>query len=362
MRIGILTFHRAHNYGAALQCYALQEVLRGLGHDVEIIDYRQKWTEAVYKVFSFTVLNQRYSKLIDKIKYLWRTTSRFRPFMIARKNYSSFRDKYLCISDKYRPDEELSYDVCIIGSDQVWGINCLGNKPDSVYLGNFKVKRGCIKTAYGISSNIESIDYLQQHGILNESINNFDYFSFREQAVVERVYLYTNRELEQCIDPTLLTTDCIWRPLLNNKWKARKYIVCYRARGNGDTGFSLENTAETLANNLQCEYIDLTPNQYSVEDFVSIIANAKYVVTTSFHATVFALIYRVPLASYLLHDGHDARYEDLLNRIGGSQFLYETSQSPLIGETIDWDTIYMGLSNYKKSSFSFLVKSLGQKQ
>ena len=42
MKIGILTFHRAHNYGAVLQCYALQEVLKGMGHEVEVIDYRQK--------------------------------------------------------------------------------------------------------------------------------------------------------------------------------------------------------------------------------------------------------------------------------------------------------------------------------
>lgn len=52
MKVGIITVHRAYNYGSVLQCYALQEYLKSLGHDVWVIDYRQKWTEAVYKPFS----------------------------------------------------------------------------------------------------------------------------------------------------------------------------------------------------------------------------------------------------------------------------------------------------------------------
>ena len=50
MKIGILTFHRAHNYGAVLQCYALQEIMRRRGHDVRVIDYRQPWIEEFYKL------------------------------------------------------------------------------------------------------------------------------------------------------------------------------------------------------------------------------------------------------------------------------------------------------------------------
>ena len=55
MKIGILTFHRAHNYGAVLQCYAMQEILRRMGHDVQVIDYRQPWIEEFYKFFGFTL-------------------------------------------------------------------------------------------------------------------------------------------------------------------------------------------------------------------------------------------------------------------------------------------------------------------
>ncbi len=360
MNIGIITFHRAHNYGAVLQCFALQEVLKSMGHEVEIIDYRQKWTEEVYKFFSFRVMQTLYPSLFKKIHYLLQARHRFHPFKQARKNYSTFRNHYLCISDNYQPLKELSYDACIVGSDQLWGINCLGNKPDNVYLGKFKVKEGCKKIAYAISSNLKSIDYLQEHSLLCSSLSNFDAVSFREHTVLERIYQYTHNCYEQCVDPTLLTTEKEWAPLIQNiKWKSRNYIVCYRARGNGDTGFSLEKTANNLALRLHCEVIDLTPNQYSVEDFVSAIANAKYVVTTSFHATVFALIFKVPLATYLLHDGHDSRYEDLLKIIGGTQFIYETYQEPKYDVSIDWNKINIELNKYKQSSIEFLLESIG---
>lgn len=359
MKIGILTFHRAHNYGAVLQCYALQEVLKSLGHDVEVIDYRQNWTENVYRPFSFKVLFTNYPGFISKLRYIWGIKYRLYPFKQAKKNYSAFRAKYLSISKKYKQSTVLQYDACVVGSDQLWGINCLGNKPDTVYLGNVNVKQGCKKIAYAISSNVKSIDYLQEQSILNKSLSNFDYASFREQVVINRIEQFTHHIYPQCIDPTLLTTESIWKPLLNNKWKEYNYIVCYRARGNGKSGFSLEKTAENLALKLHCSVVDLTPNQYSVEDFVSAIANAQYVVTTSFHATVFALIFKVPLASYLLHDGHDSRYEDLLNSIGGTQFIYETCQAPRYGDYIDWDKLHSVLNNYKKVSIEFLLKSIG---
>ena len=360
MRIGIITFHRAHNYGAVLQCYALQEVLQSMGHSVEIIDYRQEWTEAVYKVFSFRVLFVRYPKLKEKMQYIWRIKTRYKPFKLAKKNYSAFRDRFLFISKKYHPSKELMYDACIVGSDQLWGINCLGNKPDNVYLGNFRVKPGCKKIAYAISSNLASIDYLHRKSYLIKSLENFDSVSFREHSIIDRIHQYTHCSCLQCVDPTLLTTDSSWLPVLNNKWRGRNYIVCYRARGNGDSGFSLEKVADSLAENIGCEVVDLTSNLYSVEDFVSSIANAKYVITTSFHATVFALIFRIPLASYLLHDGHDSRYEDLLRRIGGDQFIYETSQYPNINIPIDWEKLHLELSNYKRESMSFLSKSIGE--
>ena len=70
MRIGILTFHRAHNYGAVLQCYALQETLKRMGHDVQVIDYRQPWIEDFYNLFCRNMIRRNSSSVPELFSYL----------------------------------------------------------------------------------------------------------------------------------------------------------------------------------------------------------------------------------------------------------------------------------------------------
>ena len=358
MRIGILTFHRAHNYGAVLQCYALQEVLKGMGHEVEVIDYRQHWTEEVYKPFSFMVMKVLCKTIRSTLSYFIRFPQRYFVTKKKRLFFNSFCLRFLSMSSQYNSAEKLNYDVCIVGSDQLWGLSCLGGKFDEVYLGNFKIKDGGRKVAYAISSNLMSIDYLNEHNMLLSSLNNFNSTSFREATIIAKIEAITGIRYQQCLDPTLLTDKEIWEPMLNNKWNGRKYVVCYRARGNGESGFSIEETAKTIAKQQGWEVVDLYNGVYPVEDFVSAIANAQYVVTTSFHATVFSLIFHRKLAAYILHDGHDSRYEDLLRKINCEQFIYEVTEKPILDQDIDWNTITENLSCHRKQSLKFLTDNL----
>ena len=107
MKIGILTFHRAHNYGAVLQCYALQEVLKGMGHDVEVIDYRQKWTEEVYKPFSLTVMKVRCKGVHSTIRYIKGLHKRYTAVKKKRASFEAFNSTFLTISKQYCIDELL---------------------------------------------------------------------------------------------------------------------------------------------------------------------------------------------------------------------------------------------------------------
>ena len=104
--------------------------------------------------------------------------------------------------------------------------------------------------------------------------------------------------------------------------------------------------------------IDLSTREYDVDDFVSAIANAKYVVTTSFHATVFSLIFHRQFAAYLLHDGHDSRYEDLLRKLDCEEFIYEVTEKPKLYQQIDWDKIKVNLNRIRKQSLDYLSESL----
>ena len=203
-----------------------------------------------------------------------------------------------------------------------------------------------------------SIDYLSRHDLLLSSIKNFSSLSFRESAIIDRINEITGKKYPQCIDPTLLTDKSIWSPLLNNKWKERKYVVSYQARGDGGKKFSLIQTASRLAMQHGWELIDLSTREYDVDDFVSAIANAKYVVTTSFHATVFSLIFHRQFAAYLLHDGHDSRYEDLLRKLDCEEFIYEVTEKPKIYKNVDWDKVEVNLSSIRKNSVEFLNNAI----
>ena len=96
MKIGILTFHRAHNYGAVLQCYALQEILKGMGHDVEVIDYRQQWIEDFYDLFGWNMIrrnsgspSQLFRHLKGNLKKWLLAPAKARNFQKRELKYSS---------------------------------------------------------------------------------------------------------------------------------------------------------------------------------------------------------------------------------------------------------------------------------
>ena len=95
MRIGILTFHRAHNYGAVLQCYALQQILVRRGHDVRIIDYRQPWIEDQYKLFSLNMMRRNAGSISELAAYLSKTLKKFLISPLRGLYFRRFREEFL---------------------------------------------------------------------------------------------------------------------------------------------------------------------------------------------------------------------------------------------------------------------------
>lgn len=130
MEVGILTFSRVHNYGAILQCYALYESLKNLGHNVKIIEYKQPFLEASSRPFIFKAFINKLTHPRSFLRYIKQYKSR----VISEKQYNTFKSLYLdctkpCDSKHIPPN----FDLYIIGSDQVWGTNCT-NGIDKVYL------------------------------------------------------------------------------------------------------------------------------------------------------------------------------------------------------------------------------------
>lgn len=187
MRIGILTFHRACNYGAVLQCYALQQFLVSEGHDVEVVDYRQRDVERVYAVFRpwhwiKQVLRCRKYAFV----YLYRIPQRIR----AKVSFGLFLSKYLKLSKPCTlADMPQGYDLYVIGSDQLWNQHITWGI-DQVYWGNFDAGNAKLIT-YAVSSSMKCFEKID-HRYIKESIKRFSAISCREKCLCD----YLNASVE----------------------------------------------------------------------------------------------------------------------------------------------------------------------
>lgn len=352
MKIGIITVHRAYNYGSVLQCYALQEYLKSLGHDTWVIDYRQKWTEAVYRVFSWYYI-WHFIKLRDFraiIDYVRKYKQRKIIINQQKTIFESFIKRFnLTKPCKRRVPSK--FDIYLIGSDQLWTHQCVGGE-DKFYLGEFKHSKDSRIIGYSLSASTTS---LQRFGSerLKSIIANFDKLSVREQGNAELIKTLTGVRLPITIDPTLLVNVDFWESMVNHSWKDKNFIAIYQARPVvGDADY-LKHKALELSKQLGCEIIDLRSMQYSVEDFISIIKYAKYVLTTSYHAVVFSVLMETPCYAIKLNDGFDVRYVDLLTDLGLESELVNMEFNPT-AVNISFEGVKERISKYKDSSVKFL--------
>lgn len=362
MKIGILTFHRAYNYGAVLQCYALQQYLLSLGHTVEIIDYRQKWIDACFTPFSWLMFkyNFHHPKLMLRyLKSFWKRRNNLHKRQVF---FDTFVSKFLRLSSKpvfCAQDISDYYDAIIIGSDQLWGRWCLGNQLDKIYLGLFPHKGKTKIIGYSISSDADSINMINDEYQLTKVLNNFSAISFREKNIAHHVQQIAGKSCPVTLDPTLLCDEESWSPLINKKWAKKEYIVIYQVRGIEKYKELLYKKAAIIAGRFpdKCDIIDLSGMEYSVTDFISIIKYAKFVVTTSFHATVFSIIFKTPFYALKLNDGRDNRYENLCGEMNLSDRCINVD-SESIDVNTDFSDTDERLSRIGHKSKDFITKSL----
>lgn len=356
MKIGILTVHRAYNYGSVLQCYALQEVLKTLGHEVWIIDYRQRWTEAVYQTFSlYYIWHFLKIKDIHSVVAYWRTRKeRKRNIDLASRVFATFTSKLNTTHPCwYRIPK--GFDVYLVGSDQLWSHQCMGGE-DKVYTGFFKHTPDSSIVGYAISSCPDSL-YQFGNMKLKMILDNFRSISLREEDNSVIVQKMTGVKLPVTVDPVLLTTPSVWNSMLNETWGKQNFIAIYQARPvNGEPGY-LKHKANIYANENNCDIVDLSGMTYSVEDFISIIKYAKCVITTSFHATVFSLIMETPCYAVRLNDGLDVRYVNLLTKIGLDAEIVEKDFMP-VPLVVDFTSAKKRLAVYIQESLNYLRTTL----
>lgn len=296
-KVCILTFHNVLNYGALLQAFALQYRINSLGYDAEFINYINKNMLADYKVLS---QNKSFYKNIRSIgKFLIysnilikkeRNNNKF-----IKKNFRLTR-KYYSLDDlKQQPPQAYAY---ICGSDQIWNKN-VTKITDATYFLNFgdkSVKKISYAASTGSIENIENdVDFFKNN------IYNLDFISVRENDAAEMLKKLTKKDVKSTLDPTLLLTADEWSTYINTDDNCfGDYILNYVVSSDNEERKIVEYISKTeklkvidfeLKNNRKnSNYVHIP--EASPLEFIKLIKNAKYVVTTSFHATVFSIIFK----------------------------------------------------------------------
>lgn len=353
MKIGILTFHRAHNYGAVLQCYALQEVLERLGHDVQVIDYRQPYIESVYAVFNwkyfFSLLWHLHAKtFLCYLKHMGRRIHR--AYM-----YRHFRDVYLHLTGECCSQDIPPLEGYVIGSDQVWSLHCT-EVMDKVYWGQFSRPRHSMVVGYAISATSQSLHRIGERKI-KECLSAFSALSFRERKIREEIFRVTGIDGEVVLDPALLLPVNSWDKLANKNRRESVVVYLMEYRFSRKVKKEIYGKISQLACSLHCGVTDLSDNKVSPSAFVACFKSARYVITNSFHGVAFALTFGKPLYAIRCHDMLDERYVNLLAMVGGQAMLVDTDFLP-IPLYVDYAPIGRALDEERRKSMDYLINNL----
>ena len=270
MKVGILTFHDAHNYGAVLQAYALKKYIKQLGYEVNVINYHHKTIPDGFPKENNEVRWEKFNKFIKELTNNEQTV-------------------YTCEEDL----EKLNIDFWICGSDQIWNTEITRGFNKGFFL-DFETNGK--KISYAVSMGIPNLPKEQEEDFKN-SINKLDYISVREETLKQYAEKFTDKKVTKTLDPTLLLENKDFDDLiLENKYG--EYVLIY-ALGPDER---LTKIAKKIADEKNVKIIEL--NDKKIEnyfcdqvsdagpmEFLTLIKNAKAIVTNSFHGTIFSIIF-----------------------------------------------------------------------
>lgn len=378
MKIGILTFHCAHNYGAVLQAYALQEQLKAFGHEVEMIDYRPSYLTYGYGAFPLPRLKglSPLRKILRTGRWGLRLPWRVLDVPVRVRRRAGF-EKF--ISEKMNLSRERfaeggrvpaeNYDAIVFGSDQIWSPNHT-NGGDSVFLGDFPAPAGTLKIAYAASAGAASAT-LGENPVFADALKNFDAVSVREENLAASLRPKTRLEIETVVDPTLLVDKSVWEKTAEPPPVDGKYVLVYQVAHNP----AADAYARELAAQLGAKVVSVWAG-YSLrrgmlrtetpEQFVGWFKNAACVVSTSFHGTAFSLIFGRPL--YYVGNGNagENRPKQILGALGlEDRYVLAGTPCPKFSE-IDYDDVNKigggGIPALQARSRAFLERALSRRK
>ena len=352
MKIGILTYHRSHNYGALLQAVALRTVLQKMGHEVYYVDYWPDYHRRIYSIPHFS-LKEIFTQPRTTI-FQYRNICMMKK---RKKNFDFFIHEYI---EPYCNSLSDEYDILIYGSDQIWRKQPFINEYNPIYFGVHDIKaKKHVSYAASINSLPQTIEDKKQFASL---LSNLDKISVREESTKVFLSQLGFDDVSLSLDPTLLLNKEEWNVIIppnRNINNGKPYLLFYDLQ----QGTFDEKEIHRFADEKELSIIRITgkgrftkksndDTTCSPVDFVNYIRNASFVITSSYHGLLFSIIFdKQFLVSFI---ANSQRALSILNMIDCSERMVNP-QSPfheisLINQT----KIDKFLKKSRQVSYNFL--------
>lgn len=377
MRIGILTLPLHTNYGGILQAYALQRVLQGMGHEVVVIDEEKQFRFSLKRRIEMYVKGKLKRLLLGKdaiiyspeyYKLLWEArtkyTGQFVAEHIARRGVSNISEI-----------TEGEFDAFVVGSDQIWRERYAKLFPGvrNAFL-QFTEGWNVRRISYAASFGTDKWEYNKSDTVTcSVMVQRFDAVSVREASGVELCRDKLSVEATHVVDPTLLLDSTDYIKLINTDTsRSQGDLMCYLLDQSTDSSKIVSSIAEAKAlkpfsTNTQTENQQLSLEeriQPPVEEWLQGFRDAEFVVTDSFHACIFSILFAKPFVVIGNKSRGMARFESLLQVFGLTDRLvcshedYLSRRETLL-KPIDYEQISRILDEKRSEALEFLGEALG---
>lgn len=355
-KIGILTHHYIHNYGAFLQGYALQEALKELypNDEVYMIDYVNK-KHAIKNTLGW----YRYNPKKDSLKsYIQKTK--------IPKIFKGIQKKYYNLTTRvHNVDElnELGLNAIVVGSDEVWHYEDIAKHPMKFGYGVKVDKLISYAPSTGSSNVNENIpDYVK------EGMKNFTALSARDDNAEALIRNVLRKEATRVLDPTLLYEFPEYKSKFVDYIKSQKYILMYYCDNLPESikdkiieyaeknGFKIFGAGEYKKWFTET-FVDIDPFEW-----VEMFRNAQFVFTGTFHGAVFSIKSRKNFYAYLTNPSRVKKVKSLLrqldieNRILSNENTDERFND--IELNIDYNDVFNKINEAKEKSTEFLKSGI----
>ncbi|MEW8065373.1 MAG: polysaccharide pyruvyl transferase family protein [Candidatus Thiodiazotropha endolucinida] len=376
MKIGILTQPLHNNYGGLLQAFALQVVMKRLGHEVWTVDFwkvdRKKDLRFYPRIIKSILIRavQRYLLGRSVSVWVWPTNSNNRKFT---RHMRRFVEENIKTTSKINNSPQLSllkeyhFDAYVVGSDQVWRPEYSPNLLH-FFLDFLSDDTMVKRISYAASFGVEDWEFTPEETVVCAGLaQKFDAISVREDSAIELCRKYLEVPAVHVLDPTMLLDKDDYTALVNKDGipEFNAEIISYVLDATPEKKNIINAISEVIGvnacfvNNAMSGYHD---NVFPpVTQWIRGYMDTDFVITDSFHGTVFSIIFNRPFIAIGNEERGLTRFVSLLKMFDlENRVLHSADQitTELINEKIDWDRVNSILSQKRQEALVFLTASL----